>query len=787
MKKQTRLRLEDFLIFTCIFALVTVYANWMFFTGDSGLAGLIPPFVPFYNNNGQTHLGGEYFSLANAVYEGRGFSDPFGDPTGPSGWSPPILVFGMAAILFLVGGSKIALTTVFLFGQVPVLAFTATASLHLGSRLKNAWAGLLATAIVMMVNFKWIFQVTHDSVFQMFWVNVIVIGLWRFNRPPKRISHIIAWGAVGGLCALAGPAAGLTWAVGTSVTWGVKNWKSIAIVAVTSVFVVSPWVGYQGIRLGKFTPIKSNAAFELYQAQCVLPDGLLTERAYPLHPYHAQSDEGERYREIGEVAYLEEKKDEALKSISDNPGSYLRKTANRFLATTLLLNSETDHERETWCFLFAQFLVPFPFLGLICLIFKPPANSKWVLPAVACFIAYLLPYIFISYYERYGIGVTLPRILLTMHFLIVLKDAVVAFRQNEASTIKKKTAVALEYMPQLDSVRAIAVSLVFIHHWVPEGYHYGVNWGQAGVRLFFILSGFLITLILFRCRQANDVKKALKSFFARRFLRIFPLYYLTLAVAYFFHIPPAQEAVWWYVLYLSNFRMFFFQRWDYYLAHYWSLAVEEQFYLLWPWLVCFVSNHKTLLLACVMVGIGVATPFLFHGLLPGTTHHTILTFANFDALGFGAILAFAKVGNRIAERIRSLSIIGFPLLAILAIAAEFGWTVPRYHYFVNQTLVLLCLVWVVKEAAVGFNGLLGRILDSSLAQYLGRISYGLYVFHGFAPLYTQAWATELDKPWITAGINGALINLTFTVVMAMLSWHLFEQPILKLKSRFQYE
>jgi hypothetical protein len=186
--------------------------------------------------------------------------------------------------------------------------------------------------------------------------------------------------------------------------------------------VVAPWVTFQTIRLGKFAPIKSNTAYELYQSQVVLPDGLMSEKAFSLHPYHANSAESKRYRELGETAYLEEKKIQARQAIVDDPWGYISKTSRRFLAVTVWMDSELIIDREAILFKVAQVFATFPFLGLLALIYRLPNNKDWVLPTIGCYVAYLLPYVLISYYERYGVPLTLPRILLTMWLLIVVKE-----------------------------------------------------------------------------------------------------------------------------------------------------------------------------------------------------------------------------------------------------------------------------------------------------------------------------------------------------------------------------
>ena len=437
MRKLNSLIVKDFLLFVIIFTNITIYANWILISGDDSLAVLIPPFSSKYYRMQQLHLGGEYLNVAIAVSKGLGFSDPFGVPTGLTGWVSPILVYLMATILYLSKGYIELLAAVFFGMQIIILAFTATTVSHIGRRLKNHWASLLAIAIVISVNFKWFFQLTHDSVFQVFWVNITVIGLSYWVSSPLSTRKIIAWGTIGGLSALAGPIAGFTWAVSTTIRWGINQWKSILLAALTSIVIVAPWITYQSLRLGKFTPIKSNAFFELYQSQLVLPHGLISEKFFVLHPYYPESVEGIRYRRVGEVQYLKEKKAQALQSIAEEPLQYLKKTSNRLLAATVWLDSATNSDKQKMSFMLFRFFAIFPFLGLLALLYATPKYKPWLLPTVIACFAYLTPYIFISYYERYGVAVTLPRILLTMWFLIFVKEKCVSKKLESIISTKR--------------------------------------------------------------------------------------------------------------------------------------------------------------------------------------------------------------------------------------------------------------------------------------------------------------------------------------------------------------
>jgi peptidoglycan/LPS O-acetylase OafA/YrhL len=165
----------------------------------------------------------------------------------------------------------------------------------------------------------------------------------------------------------------------------------------------------------------------------------------------------------------------------------------------------------------------------------------------------------------------------------------------------------LKYMPQLDGLRAIAVAMVVVRHYylVTE-----IDTAIYGVRLFFVLSGFLITGILLASREALQMglvpsrAHALRQFYIRRTLRIFPLYYLVVGVGLIVGVPEALEFAPWLLTYTLNWRIAAQGWYMEHYAHLWSLAVEEQFYLLWPWVILLVRNNWVLPSAIIMTLVG---------------------------------------------------------------------------------------------------------------------------------------------------------------------------------------
>ncbi len=353
---------------------------------------------------------------------------------------------------------------------------------------------------------------------------------------------------------------------------------------------------------------------------------------------------------------------------------------------------------------------------------------------------------------------------------------------------------AHDYMPQLDGLRALAVVAVAISHWTPMFLVGIVPWG-TGVQLFFVLSGFLITGILLRSRPAEvglSLGQVLRVFYARRILRIFPLYYGVLVLAVLFGVGPILDTWPWHFAYLSNW----YYAWhghgtplaDPYL-HLWSLSVEEQFYLLWP-LVALVAGRRTLGAILILTIVGslafrVAVPYF----APGVVSLRYLTPCCTDALAVGGLIAYAKHyhGSAGMRRIAVwLAVVGFAGLVVSTVPLARLTTSADAHR-VGHTFLVIFYGAVVAWAADGLRHLPGRILTFAPLLYLGKISYGLYVFHYFAPYVVNAVGKPVGwEPGLRATPAALAAYTVFTLGAAMVSWHLYESPLNGLKRHFAY-
>jgi peptidoglycan/LPS O-acetylase OafA/YrhL len=199
------------------------------------------------------------------------------------------------------------------------------------------------------------------------------------------------------------------------------------------------------------------------------------------------------------------------------------------------------------------------------------------------------------------------------------------------------------YFGQLDGVRFIAVSLVLIDHWLAE--RNVIPLGPLGVTMFFVLSGFLITRILIQSKFKDETTGrshwfSVKQFMIRRSLRIFPIYYLTIFACFVLNEPPVREKIVWCLLYATNFYIAFKETWLGSIDHLWSLGVEEQYYLIFPYLILFLPKRYFLNIfwAMVLISIGLRFVLYLNG-NPWSTQYVLMP-TNLDSFGLGGLLAY---------------------------------------------------------------------------------------------------------------------------------------------------
>jgi peptidoglycan/LPS O-acetylase OafA/YrhL len=354
-----------------------------------------------------------------------------------------------------------------------------------------------------------------------------------------------------------------------------------------------------------------------------------------------------------------------------------------------------------------------------------------------------------------------------------------------------------EHLDQLDTLRAFAVTAVLIRHFWPE-LQPGLDLGARGVHLFFALSGFLITGILLRSRalvedSGRGSGLAIRRFYIRRFLRIFPIYYLVLAVTWALGVPDVRSGMVWHLAYGSNVLFAIQNRWPQTTSHLWSLSVEEQFYLIWPLLMFLVPRRQlgTAVLAFIFAGPLFRMAGYFAGL--NWIALQVLLPASFDSLGVGAWLAWvytmpAEAIPSYRRQLDRAALLAIPLVLVTWLEGATGWWPPAdwLRLGLENSAWAVLGAWVIDRAARGVGGAAGRVLSFRPLVYLGRISYGVYLIHLFVPDLLYRLTSVAGLPYPSNYAVAFLIFSAVSVALAAISWRFYEAPINRLKRRFPY-
>lgn len=371
----------------------------------------------------------------------------------------------------------------------------------------------------------------------------------------------------------------------------------------------------------------------------------------------------------------------------------------------------------------------------------------------------------------------------------------------------------LGHLRQLDGIRFLAVGLVLIDHWMAGRVELPL--GALGVTIFFVLSGFLITRILLSSKDKvskepnGGLGKYLKVFYIRRTIRIFPVYYLTLFVLFLINEPPVRRTFAWLALYATNLYMAYHTSWMGTVDHLWSLAVEEQVYLFFPLLLFFVPRRWVPLTAWLMIvgAIGLRY-YLYANRYPWFIGYVTMP-ACLDSFGLGALMAYWWLYQR--DRFTAVFRnaiwiwISIALLVFVAVSTKMLPAIPDvtglpgHHNIMSDVWERLASsligFFLIGRAVIGFDGVMKWVLENPVSQYMGRISYGLYLYHNFVfnVYHTQpthftvrAWRRITD---VLPVLNSSYMfqfsfYLALTVAIATLSWYLIEKPINNLKDRF---
>ncbi len=361
-----------------------------------------------------------------------------------------------------------------------------------------------------------------------------------------------------------------------------------------------------------------------------------------------------------------------------------------------------------------------------------------------------------------------------------------------------------KYLPELDGLRAVAVIVVlFFHLHVP-----GFQLGWAGVFLFFVLSGFLITGNLLDARHEPHF---FRNFYIRRTLRIFPIYYLVFfaIIAYGLITDAKIGDAAWYGVYLQNMLLghgSFSADFPRVFNHSWSLAVEEQFYLIWPLAVFYLSRRRLAVLSMGMIFFAIFFRFAASYGTGNASYVFMLLPCIMDSLAVGAMLAISLRWSGAQVTVLARGARWVTLFSGLCLAGLVGsWGYQKYaipaDYLLGSPINLFLhtfmavffgalIAWVVLDR----QSLLSRMLRNGAMRHIGKISYGIYLYH-FPVFYIvrhvfKTWGAPNGGriSWDTSRLGVetiacALAQLAITYLVALASWHVIEKRILALKEK----
>lgn len=371
------------------------------------------------------------------------------------------------------------------------------------------------------------------------------------------------------------------------------------------------------------------------------------------------------------------------------------------------------------------------------------------------------------------------------------------------------------YFPNLNAVRFIAALLVIVHHleliksWFGQPNIYSTSFvggafGRLGIILFFVLSGFLITYLLLEEFQNTD-RISIKNFYIRRILRIWPLYYLIVLLGLFvfphiafLHVPEHTEYVGDDIVPKTIMFMTFFSNLAYTLYTHvpfaeqsWSVGVEEQFYLIWPLLVVMVIRVKRMIpMLLSVIGIylsfKVLAIYMHYHSAPDSSawenFYQFWTHFSVDCMAIGGIAAYIlfhkkdKILNILYNKYLQIALYGFMAVATIKGIA--------FYEFTNETYAV-CFAIIILNLASNPNSVIN--MEYKPLNYLGKISYGLYMYHNIFLVFSLKLILVLglaDLSTISGNVLYYTMSLTFTIIVSSLSYEYFEKWFIKSKNKY---
>ncbi|MFY8004524.1 MAG: acyltransferase family protein [Chitinophagaceae bacterium] len=352
----------------------------------------------------------------------------------------------------------------------------------------------------------------------------------------------------------------------------------------------------------------------------------------------------------------------------------------------------------------------------------------------------------------------------------------------------------MRYVKELDALRGIAILFVIITHWAPPGlFKRDFHFGEWGVFIFFVLSGYLITHILFsNINKGKSTKEIIISFYIRRTLRIFPIYYLAIGVLWLCKSvvgKEVQEGLPWFLTYTQNIYYFINQNLAGPLSPYWTLAVEEQFYLIWPWIIVMAGSKRSLVAIIIFLLVGFSCFYI----IPAKPFITILTPFTFFSFGLGGLLAWLQLFQyqSLVKFLKSIQIIGLlsVVLFFLGVFKNNQFILPINILISITAFALIAYLLIKKDKLPPY---LAFVFTNKFLIFTGKISYGIYLYHNLIPqLLNSKLVNIYFNPLLPDflykhhwGLLYLVENVLLLYGIAWLSYWFIEKRFLALKEKF---
>jgi peptidoglycan/LPS O-acetylase OafA/YrhL len=357
--------------------------------------------------------------------------------------------------------------------------------------------------------------------------------------------------------------------------------------------------------------------------------------------------------------------------------------------------------------------------------------------------------------------------------------------EGASLSIKPKSV----YQPHLDGLRAIAIlGILFEHLDLPLPVM--LRCGPLSVRFFFVLTGYFITLSLWRVRgeiaDSGEGFLPLGRYYLARLLRTGPPFYVSLVLGALFGIEEVRTNFFWLATFQANNYIAWLGYWPDAISHYWSLAVQEQFYFLWPLVVLLMPRRWFLpaMAAFIVFGLGFRILCIVND--STTLMRWVTLLGCIDSFAVGGLVAY--LGQRqILHRMWQSKRLLFAMPLIGCACFFLGralMTLPENNVWLalTESIDAIFLAWLLAAAVTGMNARYARILSWAPLVYLGKISYGIYVYHVFIIILVSPLLVPYGMSEDHNALGRIAILLALTLAMSSLSWHWLEQPFLAWKN-----